>query len=109
MTADVTITIASATNVLTVPAAALRGAEGDYRVQTLDASGQPDATPVTVGLVTSTSAEIKCGLTEGEAVVTGTAADRVATSGSNNGFSRGRGQRPGLVNGGPGANRTAAG
>ena len=89
MTADVTITIASATNVLTVPAAALRGGEGDYRVLTLDADGQPVATPVDVGLVTSTTAEIKSGLTEGTAVVTGTAASRTGTT-TDHGRLRGR-------------------
>ena len=77
MTADVTITIASATNVLTVPAAALRGSEGDYRVLTMDATGSRSR-PRPVGLVTSTTAEIKNGLTEGTAVVTGTAAPRPA-------------------------------
>ena len=86
MTADVTITIASATNVLTVPAAALRGSDGNYRVLTLDASGQPVSTPVSVGLVTSTTAEIKDGITEGTAVVTGTAASRTGTTSSNGGF-----------------------
>jgi len=86
MTADVTITIASATNVLTVPAAALRGSEGDYRVLTLDASGQPVSTAVSVGLITSTTAEIKEGITEGTAVVTGTAASRTGTTGTNGGF-----------------------
>ena len=73
MSADVTITIDSATGVLTVPAAALRGTNGNYSVLILDASGAPQATPVEVGLVTNTSAEIKSGLTEGQAVVTGTA------------------------------------
>ena len=73
MSADVTITIDSATGVLTVPAAALRGTNGNYSVLVLDASGAPQAQAVEVGLVTNTSAEIKSGLTEGQAVVTGTA------------------------------------
>ena len=80
MTANVTITIASATNVLTVPAAALRGTQGDYRVLTLDANGQPVSTPVTVGLVTNTTAEIKSGINEGTAVVTGTSSTRSGTT-----------------------------
>jgi macrolide-specific efflux system membrane fusion protein len=86
MTADVTITIASAKNVLTVPAAALRGSDGGYRVLTLDATGQPVSTPVSVGLVTSTTAEIKDGISEGTAVVTGTAASRTGTTTPNGGF-----------------------
>ena len=44
---------------------------GDYSVMVLGADGQPQAKPVEVGLVTNTTAEIKSGLTEGEAVVTG--------------------------------------
>jgi macrolide-specific efflux system membrane fusion protein len=71
MTANVTITIDSVTNVLTVPAAALRGTAGAYTVLILGADGTPTAQPVQVGLVTNTTAEIKSGLTAGERVVTG--------------------------------------
>jgi macrolide-specific efflux system membrane fusion protein len=85
MSADVTITIASATGVLTVPASALQGTDGDYRVLTLGADGTPVATPVEVGLVTSTLAEITSGLSEGTAVVTGTASDLAGTDQSNGG------------------------
>ena len=106
MTADITIVTASATGVLTIPAEALRGTTGDYRVQVMGADGTPTVKPVTVGLVTSTTAEIKAGLAEGETVITGTAADRIAGSGSTNGngFSRGfgGGTGPVVVNGGPG-------
>ncbi len=49
MTADVTITIDSATNVLTVPAAALRGSTGNYTVLVIGADGTPTAQPVEVG------------------------------------------------------------
>ena len=37
----------------------------------MGADGTPTAKPVEVGLVTNTTAEIKSGLTEGQAVVTG--------------------------------------
>ena len=99
---DITIVTASATGVLTIPAAALRGTAGDYRVQVLGADGTPTTRPVTVGLVTSTDAEIRSGLNEGEMVVTGTAADRLATNRSPNGFDRGFGpaEAPVVVNGG---------
>ena len=80
MTADVTITIDSATNVLTVPAASLRGTAGDYTVLVMGADGTPTAKPVQVGLVTNTTAEIKSGLTEGEAVVTGVANAQTGTT-----------------------------
>ena len=105
MTADITLVTASATNVLTIPAEALRGTAGNYRVQVMGADGTPTLTAVEVGLVTSTTAEIKSGLTEGETVVTGTTADRTATSGSStNGFGRGfgGGNGPVVVNGGGG-------
>jgi macrolide-specific efflux system membrane fusion protein len=80
MTADVTITTASAANVLTVPSEALAGTAGNYTVRILGANGQPEARQVTVGLVTSTLAEIKTGLTAGETVITGTTAARNATT-----------------------------
>lgn len=85
MSADVSITTASATGVLTVPSAALQGTTGDYAVRTLGADGTPQRTPVDVGLVTSTTAEIKSGLAEGTAVVTGTAADLIGTANQGNG------------------------
>ena len=71
MTASITITIDSATNVLTVPSAALRGTAGNYSVLIMNATGEPTAQAVQVGLVTNTTAEIKSGLTEGQRVVTG--------------------------------------
>jgi macrolide-specific efflux system membrane fusion protein len=83
MSADVTVTTASATGVITVPSAALRGNAGNYSVLTLAADGTTTPIPVEVGLVTNTLAEIKSGLAEGTAVVTGTAADLAGTSNGN--------------------------
>jgi multidrug efflux pump subunit AcrA (membrane-fusion protein) len=81
MSADVSITTASAPNVLTIPSAALRGGNGTYRVSVLDPStGAPAQRDVTVGLVTNTLAEITGGLSEGETVITGTAADLQSTT-----------------------------
>ena len=85
MTADVTITIDSAQNVLTVPAAALRGTAGNYSVLLIDATGQPTARSVEVGLVTNTTAEIKSGLSAGQEVVTGVNTPQTGTSSSANG------------------------
>ena len=79
MSADVSITIASATNVVTVPSAALQDTSGDYAVMTLGADGNPQRVPVDVGLVTNATAEIKSGLEAGTAVVIGTTADLVGT------------------------------
>ena len=88
MSADIAITIASATNVVTVPSAALEGTTGDYAVMTLDAQGNPQRVPVEVGLVTNATAEIKSGLEAGTPVVIGTTADLVGTDqgGTNGGF-----------------------
>ena len=67
-------------DVLTIPAAALNGTNGAYAVQVLGANGAAEVRQVTVGLVTSTLVEVKSGLSAGEAVITGTAADRAATT-----------------------------
>jgi macrolide-specific efflux system membrane fusion protein len=72
MTADVTVTTASASGVLAVPAAAIRGTSGNYTVLVLTAAGTPESRPVTVGLMTSSLVEIKSGLNAGEVVITGT-------------------------------------
>jgi membrane fusion protein, macrolide-specific efflux system len=80
MSADVTITTATATGVLTVPSSALEGGAGNYSVLILAADGTTKRVPVEVGLVTNSMAEIKSGLTAGMNVVTGTAADLVGTS-----------------------------
>jgi len=80
MTADISIVTASATNVLTVPSAALRGTAGSYRVQVMGADGTPTATSVDVGLVTDATAEIRSGLAVGDVVVIGTTADRTGTT-----------------------------
>jgi macrolide-specific efflux system membrane fusion protein len=79
MSADIAITIASATDVVTVPSAALQGSDGDYAVMTLGADGSPLRVPVDVGLVTNASAEIRSGLEAGTPVVIGTAADLIGT------------------------------
>jgi macrolide-specific efflux system membrane fusion protein len=86
MSADVSITTASATNVLRVPSTALAGANGQYAVRTLDATGTVVTRPVTVGLITSSMAEIKDGLAEGETVVTGVATAQTTTTGGFGGF-----------------------
>ena len=80
MTAEIAVTTASAPNVLAVPAIALDTAtDGTYTVQVLDASGQPTSVAVEVGLISSSLAEIKSGISEGTAVVTGTASDRTSS------------------------------
>ena len=100
MTADVTITTASATNVLAVPAAAVRGVQGNYSVLVMTASGSPEARAVTVGLMTSSLVEIQSGLNAGDVVVTGTSATQRTSNSPNGGFGvPGGGGR--VTNGGP--------
>jgi macrolide-specific efflux system membrane fusion protein len=85
MTANVTVTTASASNVLAVPAAALRGTDGNYSVLVL-VDGAPQAQPVTVGLITSSLVEIKSGLNAGDNVVIGTSSDQRSATGGTGGF-----------------------
>jgi RND family efflux transporter MFP subunit len=97
MSADVSITIASANGVVTVPASALQGPKGDYAVMTLAADGTPQRVPVEVGLVTNASAEIKSGLEAGTPVVIGTTADLIGTDTTGRGFPGGGVAVPGGV------------
>jgi hypothetical protein len=80
MTADVTITIDSATGVMTIPAAALRGDTGNYTVLVMGADGTPTAQPVQVGLITNTTAEVKSGLDLGQQVITGVSNPQTTTT-----------------------------
>jgi len=85
MSADIEVTTAEVTDVLSVPATALNGTNGNYSVMVLGADGVPTAQAVQVGLVTSSTAEITGGLTEGETVVTGVNTTRTGTAATTNG------------------------
>jgi len=89
MSADVSITTASANNVLVVPASALQGTTGNYTVLVLEANGTTRRVQVEVGLVTNAMAEIKSGIAEGTNVVTGTTAELVGNTTTGGGFGRG--------------------
>jgi RND family efflux transporter MFP subunit len=80
MSADVAVATATATNVIAVPSIALVGANGNYEVRVLTADGQVETRAVDVGLMTSSLAEIKSGLTAGDRVVTGTVTARQSTT-----------------------------
>jgi multidrug efflux pump subunit AcrA (membrane-fusion protein) len=81
MSASVTVTTASVDNVLRVPAAALQGtATAGYTVLILNSNGSTTSVDVTVGLVTTSMAEIKSGLSVGQTVVTGNTAARTGTT-----------------------------
>ncbi len=70
MTAQVSIILAEAKDVLTIPAAALKGS----KVQTYSALTGTSEVQVEVGLNNKVTAEITSGLEEGDVVVTGTGA-----------------------------------
>jgi hypothetical protein len=99
MTADITITTASAAGVLAVPAAAIRGTADNYSVLVL-ANGNPEPRPVTVGLMTSALVEIRSGLSAGDQVVIGTSSQQRSTT--TNGFGPGGGTFVGPGGGGGG-------
>ena len=82
MSAEVAVTVASARNVLAIASTALEGSAGNYSVRVIDGSGDPATRQVEVGLVTSSLAEIKSGLAEGDEVIIGT----TSSTTSGNGF-----------------------
>jgi RND family efflux transporter MFP subunit len=98
MSANVSITVAQATNVLVVPTSALSGSNGNYVVRVLGANNTASAAPVEVGLVTTSGAEITSGLAEGQTVVTGTVSSQTTTPATTN--NRGGGLGGGFGGGG---------
>ena len=84
MTAQVSIRLGQVTNVVAIPSTALNGTKGAYTVKVMDAAGQVTSKPVTVGLLTTSLAEIQAGITAGEVVVTGLANQRTTTTTNTN-------------------------
>ncbi len=117
MSAQVAVAINEADNVVAVPAIALEGANGNYAVRVQGSDGSITTVPVEVGLVTSSLAEIKSGVSAGEAIVTGTTSSlNSTTGGTGTGFPgaglNGGGQFPGggtFTRGGNGGTRTTTG
>lgn len=105
MSADVSITTASAADVVAVPSVALKGsAASGYSVAVVGPDGSVGDRSVDVGLVTSSWAEIRSGVSEGDRVVTGTSTARQSTSTTTNG-----GFGVGIPGGGFGAGGRGAG
>ena len=108
MSAKASVTIAQASNVLAIPAVALNGSALGYTVLVVGADGSAESRDVTVGLVTSTEAEITSGLQAGDTVAIGTVADQNATTTGSGGlfpgggFQRGTGGGTNRGNGGNG-------
>ncbi len=72
MSATVEIIGGSTENALLVPVEALRDlGDGEYAVFLLDAAGEPKLTPVEIGLMDYTYAEVLSGLDQGDVVTTG--------------------------------------
>ena len=81
MTTQVSIILDRATDVLTVPAAALQTTPQGQTVELFDpATGTATSTPVEVGLNDGVTAEINAGLTEGDQVVIGTTVTAASAS-----------------------------
>jgi len=80
MSADVSVITATATNVVAIPSRALSGSAGSYTVRVVAADGSVSVREVTVGLITSSLAEIQSGLQAGEQVVTGTSSTQAAVN-----------------------------
>jgi macrolide-specific efflux system membrane fusion protein len=96
MTATVTITTGSSTNVMRVPATAVSGsASTGYTVRVIQSDGSASPVTVGIGLVTSSYVEITYGLSSHDTVVTGATATRNGTTTTGAGF-----QLPGIGGGG---------
>lgn len=115
MSAKASVIVAQATGVVAVPAVALDGSALGYTVLVIGPDGIAQSRAVTVGLVTSTQAEIQSGLQPGETVVIGTTAAQTTTTtgggglgipGAGGGFQRGGGGGGG--NNGNGGNNGGA-
>lgn len=104
MSAEVTIVVASAQDVLTVPSRALSSSGDNYTVRMVAADGTVEVRAVTVGLVTDSLAEIQSGLTAGDAVVTGTSSTDTLGGGFQGGGGGGFQGGPGGIIGGGGPN-----
>jgi hypothetical protein len=104
MTASIAVTTAQAANVIAVPAIALVGSAGNYGVRVIAADGTSQVVAVDVGLVTTSLAEVKSGLSEGETVSIGTVSARTSTTTSGGGVGI-----PGVGVGGGGFGRGGGG
>lgn len=109
MSTQVAITIAEADGVLAIPSAALKGSAGSYQARVMDANGQPQAQPITVGLITGNLIEVRSGLQAGDVVVTGTVSALSNQAQTGQGGLGGLGGFGGGFGGGGGGGRQARG
>jgi len=98
MSATVTVTTASVSNAVRVPATALTGSSAaGYSVLVEGSDGNVTTQQVQVGLVTTSMAQITSGLAQGQLVVVGSTTSRTTTTTGNSGVNLG-----GLTGGGGG-------
>ncbi|MTH77859.1 efflux RND transporter periplasmic adaptor subunit [Paracoccus aestuariivivens] len=88
MTAQVSIVLGAADQVLTIPTAALgtQGQDGSYSVRVLQGDGTSVTRQVQIGLNDKVVAEVLTGLAEGDQVITGEATNSTSKSGQNGGM-----------------------
>lgn len=84
MTAQVSVMLKQAKDVLTIPAVALgpKTRDGQYMVRVADANGMPTPRKVKIGINNGATAEVLSGLKEGEKVVVGEGGAAAGGSGS---------------------------
>ena len=82
MTATADIETQVAENVLTVPSVAVKTKDGEKYVVVVAPDGTTSQKTVTTGVSDDTNTEIKSGLSEGEAVATGSVASESTSSSS---------------------------
>ncbi|WP_315389690.1 efflux RND transporter periplasmic adaptor subunit [uncultured Stenotrophomonas sp.] len=101
MTAQVSVLLKQAKDVLTIPSVALgpKTRDGQYMVRVADADGMPQPRKVKIGINTGSSAEVTSGLKEGEKVVVGEGSATPSASSGNRGGGQMRMGGPGM--GGP--------
>ncbi len=101
MTAQVSVLLKQAKDVLIIPSVALgpKTRDGQYVVRVADKDGMPQPRKVKIGINTGSSAEVTSGLEEGEKVVVGEGSATPAAGSGNRGGAQMRMGGPGM--GGP--------
>lgn len=87
MTAQVSVLLKQAKDVLVIPSVALgnKTRDGQYMVRVADADGLPSPRKVRIGINTGSSAEVLSGLKEGDKVVVGEGGGAASSSSGNRG------------------------
>ncbi|WP_367345497.1 efflux RND transporter periplasmic adaptor subunit [Stenotrophomonas bentonitica] len=98
MTAQVSVLLKQAKNVLIIPSVALgpKTRDGQYVVRVADKDGMPQPRRVKIGINTGSSAEVTSGLKEGEKVVVGEGSATPAAGSGNRGGAQMRMGGPGM-------------